>query len=97
MTPANRRSSAADRVLDCLARGLTVPAAAREVGTSEVFVQVMLEHLQRSGNTTAANSLCSSGAGACNPNNDFEHLSAEVRLSCAGCFFAPNRSRTRAG
>ncbi|MDY5584830.1 MAG: hypothetical protein SPG61_03465 [Arcanobacterium sp.] len=72
-------------VLGLLEQGLTIIEVARKAQVSEIFVQVMLEHLERIGKTDSANSLCAGGTGACGPNGA---QTVEAKISCAGCFFA---------
>lgn len=73
------------RVLSELEAGYSIAQAAQRTGTSEVFVQVVLDHMQRLGRTASAQSLCSSGQGACHAD---AQLSVETQIACAGCFFA---------
>lgn len=68
-----------------LSVGATVPAIARKVGVSQVFVQVVLEHYERLGLVGAAQSLCASGTGACGPNGA---VTDAAHVACAGCAFA---------
>lgn len=77
--------SRTETVLRLLEQGMSIPEVARKAQVSEIFVQVMLEHLQRIGKTDSANSLCASGSGACGPNGA---QTLEAKISCAGCFFA---------
>ncbi|MDD7465583.1 MAG: hypothetical protein PUK59_05035 [Actinomycetaceae bacterium] len=69
------------RVLTELAAGKTAPEVAATLGTSVVFVRVLAEHLQRVGLAQSAQSLCSSGLGACSAGE----LSEQARVACAGC------------
>lgn len=77
------RGRLSDRVLSLLAQGKSIPAVARECGTSEVFVTTMFEHFSRLGLAMSASSLCSSGLGAC--STPHEQLSEGARVTCAGC------------
>ncbi|MCI6573849.1 MAG: helix-turn-helix domain-containing protein [Actinomycetaceae bacterium] len=76
-----RSSTVTSQVLAQLAAGKTVPEVARALGISVIFIQVLAEHLQRAGLAQSAQSLCSSGLGACSSGP----LSTEARLACAGC------------
>ncbi|MFC2435058.1 MAG: hypothetical protein ACFNPY_09450 [Peptidiphaga sp.] len=80
-TPAGPVGSVTDRVLRQLREGRTVRAIAATSGVSEVFVSTMLDHFERLGLLDEANSLCSSGLGACSTTE----LTDEARVACAGC------------
>ena len=80
-TPAGPVGSVTDRVLRQLREGRTVCAIAATSGVSEVFVSTMLDHFERLGLLDEANSLCSSGLGACSTTE----LTDEARVACAGC------------
>lgn len=73
--------TATQRVLAQLQEGRTIRAIAATTHTSEVFVATMLEHYERLGMLDRAESLCSSGLGACHTTD----LSDEARIACAGC------------
>lgn len=73
----------AERVRVALSRGGTVHAVAAQCHTSEIFVKTMLDHYERLGFLTGAQSLCSSGLGACSPHEG--DLSEQARVHCAGC------------
>ena len=73
----------AERVRVALEAGGTVRSVAIQCGTSEIFVKTMLDHYERLGYLTEAQSLCSSGLGACSSPADA--LSMEARVHCAGC------------
>lgn len=74
-----------DRIIAEISRGGSIPAIAARVGTSEIFVKTMADHLSRTGITVAATSLCATGHGACGPNGP---LGEVAKVACAGCFFA---------
>ena len=80
-TPAGPVGSVTDRVLRQLREGRTVRAIAATSGVSEVFVSTMLDHFERLGLLDEANSLCTSGLGACSTTE----LTDEARVACAGC------------
>lgn len=83
-------ASLADRVLSHLKAGATIGAIASAEGVSTTFVTVMVDDFERRGLAISANSLCSSGLGACGTG-----LSDETALMCAGCPLAvatPKRS-----
>lgn len=84
VSPSGKRTIS-EKVLDQLQSGATIPTIARTVGVSEVFVQVMLDHYGRLGLVDSAQSLCSSGSGACGPNGA---QTDEAKVACAGCAFA---------
>lgn len=77
--------NAFEQVLAELQIGGAVPAIARRVGVSEVFVCVVLDHVRRLGLADSAQSLCVSGTGACGPHGA---RTDQARLACAGCAFA---------
>ncbi|MDY5589540.1 MAG: hypothetical protein SPF30_06275 [Arcanobacterium sp.] len=79
--PRSGNVSLTSRVLAELRAGKTASEVARALGISAVFVRVMAEHLQRAGLAQSAQSLCSSGLGACTPGP----LSPEARVACASC------------
>lgn len=82
--PGSPAYSVADRVLAEIRAGGTIPNVAKKTGTSEVFVRVLVDHLERTGLGGSASSLCSSGQGACGPNGA---QTDEALISCAGCAF----------
>lgn len=78
--PSPPQASLADRVLARLKVGATVEAIANAEGVSKTFVTVMVDDFERRGLAISANSLCSSGLGACGTG-----VAEETPLMCAGC------------
>ena len=62
---------------------MTLPAAAAAAGLSLPIATLILEEMKRLGSVQDANSLCSSGLGACSSSG--MPLSDEVSLHCSGC------------
>lgn len=73
----------AQRVLEALRAGGTAHAVAVQCRTSEIFVKTMMDHYERLGLLAGAQSLCSSGLGAC--STAYANLSDQARVHCAGC------------
>ncbi|MCI7551420.1 MAG: hypothetical protein PUK40_03065 [Actinomycetaceae bacterium] len=79
---ATREPNMSDRVLKALRQGYSAPEIARKFNTSQVFVEVMLDHFGRLGMADSAQTLCSSGLGACGPAGA---TTVEAEIACAGC------------
>lgn len=75
---------ARQRLYIALRRGATTSAAAVQAGVSLGLAEVMIEEMKRQGLLDRAESLCSSGLGACGGGD-----SDEVRIHCAGCPILP--------
>lgn len=86
------------RVVAELEKGVSVPIAAQNCQTSEDFVQAVLSHLVRIGRAGSADSLCSSGMGACHHEDPSAPTHAQlmpiarlhtdpslIAVHCAGC------------
>lgn len=73
--------SFAEQVVAELRRGGSAGAIAARLGTSQVFIEVVIDHLQRAGLVNNAGSLCSSGLGACGSAATMP----EASVACAGC------------
>ena len=75
---------ARQRIYVALRRGATVSAAAAQASVSQALAQVMIDEMSRTGLLARAETLCSSGLGACGGAD-----SDEVKLHCAGCPLVP--------
>lgn len=84
------RFSLSERVQAHLRTGATVQKIAHAEGINLILAEIIVDDLQRRGDALPAESLCSSGLGACGGGPTSE----EVRLYCAGCPLVPLRSRS---
>ena len=81
-----------DRVRARLLAGATLSSIAAGEGISLALAEIMVDDLERRGLAASADSLCSSGLGACGSG-----ASPETMVTCAGCPLVPLRLAKRPG
>ncbi|WP_243442566.1 hypothetical protein [Schaalia vaccimaxillae] len=79
-----RPTGARQRLYLALMRGATPNAAAAEAGISQALADIIIDEFSRQGLLDRAESLCSSGLGACSGGDG-----DDVRIHCAGCPLIP--------